>query len=64
MQYNKILEDRISYNESCFIVNAMNFYIDNCYEKAILNETDIKYYKNIIEKYTKLENDILKLRIK
>ena len=64
MQDNKILEDRISYNESCFIVNAMNFYIGNCYEKAILNENDIKYYKDIVGKYEKLENDILKLRIK
>lgn len=62
MQDNKFFKDRISYNESCFIVNAMNFYIGNF--KAILNKSDIQYCNDIVKKYEKLENDILKLRIK
>ena len=58
------MKNKISYQESCFIVNAMNYYIGAFKSKNLLNKDELKYYDNIINKYCKLEPQILKLEIK
>lgn len=57
-------DDRLNYQESCFIVNAMSYYLAAFKSKTDMSEEALKYYKKIIEKYTKLENQIMDLRIK
>lgn len=64
MEEFKYHNDRITYQESCFIVNAMNYYIKDFKEKTLLSEASLKYYGEIIDKYCKLENQIMDLRIK
>lgn len=64
MRVDNFSKDRINYQESCFIVNAMDFYIANFKATTNLSEEAIKYYKDIIKKYCKLENQIMNLRIK
>lgn len=64
MRLENFSKDRINYQESCFIVNAMNFYIAQFKENTELNKESRQYYNSIIEKYIKLENDIMNLRIK
>jgi hypothetical protein len=64
MRLENFSKDRINYQESCFIVNAMNFYIAQFKENTELSKESRQYYNSIIEKYIKLENDIMNLRIK
>lgn len=64
MRLENFSKDRINYQESCFIVNAMDFYIAQFKENTELSEESRQYYNSIIEKYIKLENDIMNLRIK
>jgi hypothetical protein len=64
MRLENFSKDRINYQESCFIVNAMNFYIEQFKENTELSKESRQYYNSIIEKYIKLENDIMNLRIK
>lgn len=63
MKQEKICDNRINYQESCFIVNAMNYYMANFKENTKLSQESKDYYNNIINKYCKLENKILDLRI-
>lgn len=56
--------NKINYQESCFIVNAMNYYVGAFKSKNLLSKDELKYYDNIINKYCKLESQILKLEIK
>jgi len=59
------MKDRLDYSESSFIVNAMEYYLANF--KAQLEgftKEDMDYYSSIIDKYRKLEGQILNLRIK
>ena len=58
------MDDRLSYSESSFIVNAMNYYLGEFHKNTKLSNDSLNDYKKIIEKYEKLENQILKLRIK
>ena len=59
------MNDRITYNESCFIINAMNYYLARFKShECKLSDKAIQQYQNIIDKYEKLENQILNLRIK
>lgn len=64
MEKEKFYDDRINYPESCFIVNAMNYYVGAFHKNTQLSEEAIEYYNKIIDKYCKLENQILELRIK
>lgn len=64
MKLDKFYDDRINYQESCFIVNAMNYYIKDFHEKTLLSDESLEYYNKIIDKYCKLENQIMNLRIK
>lgn len=64
MRLDKYYDDRINYQESCFIVNAMNYYLALFKSKTDMSEESLDYYNKIIEKYTKLENQIMNLRIK
>jgi len=67
-------EDRINYNESCLIVNALNSYIGNYMkylkevcnykEEEIKEDNNIKFFQKTLKKYEKLEKDIMNLRIK
>lgn len=59
------MDDRLNYQESCFIINAMNYYLASfkIHECNLFKES-IEKYENIIKKYEKLENQILNLRIK
>lgn len=63
MKQEKVQDNRINYQESCFIVNAMNYYIANFKENTKLSQESRDYYNNIINKYCKLENKILQLKI-
>lgn len=64
MELENYHNDRLNYQESCFIVNAMNYYLSAFKSKTDMSEESLDYYKKIIEKYTKLENQIIDLRIK
>lgn len=64
MKKNNYDNSRISYQESCFIVNAMNYYVANFLKNTKLSKESKDYYNKIIDKYCKLENQILDLRIK
>lgn len=64
MEEDKYYDDRINYQESCFIVNAMSYYLAAFKSQTHMCGNSIKYYNKIIEKYTKLENQIMDLRIK
>lgn len=64
MRLDKYYDDRINFQESCFIVNAMNYYLALFKSKTDMSEESLDYYNKIIEKYTKLENQIMNLRIK
>ena len=64
MEIQDFKNDRINYSESCFIVNAMNYYVGAFHKNTQLSEEAIEYYNKIITKYCKLENQILNLRIK
>ena len=64
MRIEEEFDDRINYQESCFIVNAMNFYLGAFKSKTDMSEESLDYYKRVINKYTKLENQIMDLRIK
>lgn len=64
MRLDKFYDDRINFQESCFIVNAMNYYLGAFKNKTQISKESLEYYKKIIEKYTKLENQIMDLRIK
>lgn len=64
MEIENYHNDRIDYPESCFIINAMNYYLGEFKSKTEMGEGSLEYYKKIIEKYTKLENQIMDLRIK
>ena len=63
MKKNNYDNSRISYQESCFIVNAMDLYIKEMKRHNCLSNEANEYYNNIINKYTKLENKIIDLRI-
>lgn len=63
MKQEKVQDNRINYQESCFIVNAMNYYMANFKENTKLSQESRDYYNNIINKYCKLENKILQLKI-
>lgn len=64
MRIENYSKNRINYQESCFIVNAMNYYIANFQTNTQLSKESMQYYNDIITKYCKLENQILQLRIK
>ena len=64
MENFKYYEDRITYQESCFIVNAMNYYEKAFHENTQLSKEAREYHNKIIDKYCKLEDQILNLRIK
>ena len=64
MKLDKFYDDRINYQESCFIVNAMNYYLGAFKNKTQISKESLEDYKKIIEKYMKLENQIMDLRIK
>lgn len=63
MKNEKYFDDRINYQESCFIVNAMNYYTSNFLSNTKLSQESKEYYNKIINKYCQLENQILNLRI-
>lgn len=63
MKKEKFLDNKLNYCETSFIVNAMNFYISNFLMQNEVLKKDISYYNNVIEKFEKLENKILKLKI-
>ena len=63
MENLKTNKNSINYQESCFIVNAMDYYIKDLRQKTNLSIESIKYYNDIIKKYCQLENQILKLTI-
>lgn len=58
------MNDRITYNESCFIVNAIDYYIASFKSNTAMSKESLNDYMNIKSKYEKLENQILNLRIK
>lgn len=64
MRIENYYDDRINYQESCFIVNAMNYYVANFMKDTKLSKESAEYYNKIIKKYTALENQIMDLRIK
>ena len=64
MREEKFYNDRINYSESCFIVNAMNFYVEAFHKNTKISEEAREYHNKIIDKYCKLENQIMNLRIK
>lgn len=64
MKLDKFYDDRINYQESCFIVNAMNYYLGAFKNKTQISKESLEDYKKIIEKYMKLENQIMDLRVK
>lgn len=64
MRTDKYYDDRINYQESCFIVNAMSYYLAAFKSKTDMSKESLEYYNKIIAKYTKLENQIMNLRIK
>ena len=64
MEMQGFKNDRITYADSCFIVNAMEYYLGAFHKETKLREESLKDYRNIIDKYCKLENQILELRIK
>lgn len=64
MKEERFYDDRINYQESCFIVNAMNYYASAFHENTQLSKEAKEYHNKIIDKYCKLEEQILNLRIK
>lgn len=64
MRAEKYSDNRINYQESCFIVNAMSYYLAEFLSKTKMSKETEEYYNKIIAKYTKLENQIMDLRIK
>lgn len=64
METTNFYDDRITYADSCFIVNAMEYYLGAFHKETQLSEASLKDYRNIIDKYCKLENQIMNLRIK
>ena len=60
----KYCSDRITYPESCFIVNALEYYWATFKRETTLSQESLQDYRRIIEKYCKLEDQILNLRIK
>lgn len=56
------IENQLSYAESCFIINAMEFYWSTFKKDTSLSAESLKDYRKIIDKYIKLENQILKLK--
>lgn len=57
------MNDRLTYNESCLIVNALNtYYIEM--KKSGLSKPSLENIINVSKKYEKLESQILNLRIK
>lgn len=57
-------DNQLTYAESCFIVNAMEFYWSTFKKETSLSEESLRDYRKIIDKYIKLESQILKLKIK
>lgn len=57
------MNDRLTYNESCLIINALNtYYIEM--KKSGLSKPSLENIINVSKKYEKLESQILNLRIK
>ena len=64
MELQDFKNDRLTYADSCFIVNAMEFYWATFKKETTLSEESLRDFRKIINKYCKLENQILELRIK
>jgi len=58
------MNDRITYNESCFIVKAIDYYIASFKSKTTMSQESLNDYMNIKRKYEKLEPQILNLQMK
>lgn len=58
------MKKSLNYNDTSFIVNAMNYYLADFKSKTVLSAESLNYYKEIIETFEKLENQILQLSIK
>lgn len=54
----------LTYQDTSFIVNAMNYYLTDFKSKTNLSKESMDYYQSIIDTFEKLENDILNLSIK
>lgn len=58
------MKKSLTYQDTSFIVNSMNYYLADFKSKTQLSEEALLYYKSIINTFEKLENDILTLTIK
>lgn len=54
----------LTYQDTSFIVNAMNYYLADFKSKTNLSKESVDYYQSIIDTFEKLEKDILNLSIK
>ena len=64
MEIQGFVNDRLTYADSCFIVNALEYYWATFKKETSLSEESLNDYRKIIDKYCKLENQIMDLRIK
>lgn len=60
------MKDRLTYEDTSMVVNALNYYSTWClkYENEDFQKRFTDRVNNVIEKFEKLEEQIMKLRIK
>ena len=57
------MKKSLNYQDTCFIVNAMEYYLANFKDKTNLSKESLDYYREIIKTFEKLENQILNLKV-
>lgn len=58
------MKKSLSYQDTSFIVNAMEYYLANFKSKTAISKESLAYYREIINTFEKLEKQILQLNIK
>lgn len=57
------MKESLNYQDTSFIVNAMEYYLANFKSKTAISKESLAYYREIIDTFEKLEKQILQLNI-
>lgn len=58
------MKKSLSYQDTSFIVNAMEYYLAAFKEQTTMGKESLDYYREIINTFEKLEKQILQLSVK
>ena len=58
------MKKSLTYQDTSFIVNAMEYYLATFKGKTAISKESLNYYREIINTFEKLENQILELSVK